>query len=195
MNTKLSIEETAEERLSQTLKAHRKDCALGSRCIDCATENDQQTRRVLVTAMVQREFHEGWIRSTDGAVCTYCGADSTEAIGDHLVPQPWTGDAVRRVVPTVPCCLDCNVRLGVLVQPVVRERCTHIAASLRRKHAKTLKVPERSAEWFDEFGYKMRKTMLAKQALRQEIRRRLVVLDQGGALEAPQSLYQTPFGS
>jgi len=70
---------------------------------------------------------------------------------------------------------------------VIAARCEVVADSLRRKWRKKLLIPDRSAADLAEYGYQMRVVLEAAQLQRQHVRRRIIVLDMGGAPNVPDS--------
>lgn len=161
------------------LANHARWCQLGERnCVDCRAARDPQTIRAVTVANIERTVYGSWIDAHDW-LCVYCGAFSEHR--DHLVPKPWTGTTARKFVPVVPACSDCNLRINDSPRFTIAERAEIVASSIRRKFSKDLRIPDRDDEWFADFGYRMQRSLLAAQARRRELRRRLIVLDSGGA--------------
>lgn len=161
------------------LANHARWCQLGERrCVDCRAARDPRTIRAVTIANIERVVYGEWISKHDW-LCIYCGAFAEHA--DHLVPKPWTGSAARRFVPVVPSCADCNLRINDALRFTIAERAGIAAESLRRKYRKDLDIPDRDDDWFADFSDRMRRNLRASQARRREIRRRLIVLDSGGA--------------
>lgn len=104
---------------------------------------------------------------------------------DHLVALPWTGSEARHFVPTVPACHDCNVRIGDDLSTTIVGRCEPAAASLMKSYHKQLEIPDRTPKQLAEYGKQLRAKIAGAQAIRREIRRRLVVLEAGGAPYVP----------
>jgi hypothetical protein len=107
---------------------------------------------------------------------------------DHLLPRNWTGEGVRKLVPTVPACRFCNGTLSDFPEPLIAARCAQIARKIRMRHRRQLSLPMRSDDDLQEFGYRMQQSLRARQATRIEMRAKLVVLDLGGVPELPASL-------
>lgn len=174
------------DALEQFLDWHAQTCDLGVRnCADCALYRDRAARHALATARSEHAAIAGWIDHHPDA-CVYCGDYATHV--DHLVPRPWTGNAVRRFVPTVPACADCNTRIGAAHVFTIAGRAEVSAESLHRRHRRQLRIPDRSDVELDEYDGAMRHNIRAAQVRRQHLRRRLMVLDAGGAPFVPTAL-------
>lgn len=104
-------------------------------------------------------------------LCVYCGWDADTV--DHVLPRTWTGDAARRFVPTVPACLDCNVRIGDRFAPTLAERRQIVFESLERKHRKLLRVAPWSDDDLAELGPRLRHELECREALRRMVKYRL----------------------
>jgi hypothetical protein len=87
-------------------------------------------------------------------VCVYCG----EGCGgvDHLLPEPWTGAAMRHLVAVVPACANCNSRIGDFPSPNVAKRRQRAQLSIEHAHKRLLLRPYRDAAAMDGLGYAMR---------------------------------------
>ena len=70
-------------------------------------------------------------------VCVYCGDFATDK--DHLLPEPWTGKAIRTITPTVPACSSCNTCIQDALEPRIAIRATLIGETLRARKRKLLK--------------------------------------------------------
>lgn len=104
-------------------------------------------------------------------VCVYCG-DPADTV-DHLLPRPWTGDAVRARVAVVPACGDCNNRINDHPSPDVTTRRRIAHDSIRRKYASVLAGPDRSEREIRELGRGLASVSRANNAKRQIVRERL----------------------
>lgn len=107
----------------------------------------------------------------DTALCVYCGWDADTV--DHVLPRAWSGDAGRAVVPKVPACKDCNVRIGNRHAPTLGERRQMVWESLERKHRKLLRCAGWSDDEMADFGPRLRAEMEAREAKRRMVRYRL----------------------
>lgn len=175
-------EERAEEMLNFLL-THARYCQTGTRmCADCRLARDPQRITYVALAKAEIQRVSSWIHANRDT-CIYCGTIAEHL--DHLVPKPWTGYATRRLVPTVPSCGDCNVRIRDRLTTSIHERASIVAEGLRKKHKKLLLTPERTPAELDEFEGRLLVSVRAAQARRAEVIRRLAVLDCGGAPEAP----------
>lgn len=100
-------------------------------------------------------------------VCIYCGLPGSTR--DHILPRPWTGDALRTVVATVPACGTCNSIIGATITTSMTERRAVAHAGLRRKHRRLLATTMRSAEELNELGPTLRQyieeSMAAKRVV------------------------------
>lgn len=173
----------AKPEVYAALLDHAEQCETGWRnCVDCRLMRDIPTLGAIETAAVSRASVADWINAHPW-VCIYCG-DDRDAL-DHLVPKPWTGKVARAFVPTVPACTDCNSRLGAALLFTVTERAELVATKLRRKWARKLERPDLTGSEIDEFQGMLKQSVLADQAARGGVRRRLAVLDAGGAPSVP----------
>lgn len=112
-------------------------CSGCDECTTFALEHSDLFERglLMASARVQADHVKSWARDYPD-VCVYCGDFSTDA--DHLLPEPWTGVAARKLVPTVPACGDCNSRIGDLPNPDIQYRASIAMDSLRRKNQRIL---------------------------------------------------------
>lgn len=97
-------------------------------------------------------------------VCVYCGAPA--GTRDHLYPKPFTGEADRGFVVTVPACGECNSIINDRHAPTVPERRRLAHDGLRRKHAVALSCRKWSEGDLQAMGPRLR------QASRAAMRRR-----------------------
>lgn len=169
----------ALDDLLDELASHVSICEIGARCCaDCRLARDVTTQSAISIARSEYETVLPWIRRWRD-ICIYCAEVAEHR--DHLVPEPWTGPIARAFVPTVPACADCNVRIGDTNVHTIGGRAEIVASSLRKKHAKSLLIPDRDDDWFLEFSFRMAENLKASQAQRRALRRRLIILDAGGA--------------
>lgn len=86
--------------------------------------------------------------------CVYCG----EGCGgvDHLLPEPWTGEAARHLVAVVPACGNCNSRIGDFPSPNVSARRKRAQVSIERSNKRLLLRPHKTAADMVSLGYAMR---------------------------------------
>lgn len=158
---------------------HLEECEVGpERCRDCRLARDPEAISAIDVARRDYEHYRRWLRSTLRAVCIYCGDTSSHE--DHMVPRPWSGDALRPHVPTVPSCAECNGLIGDTPIFTVAGRAEHIAEVFRRRHCKPLAIIDHDEEYFQDMMPRFRKRMKAQQEARQLLRHRLMVLDSGG---------------
>lgn len=101
-------------------------------------------------------------------VCIYCGLPGYTK--DHLVPRPWSGDAERKFVATVPACGECNSMIGDTVAPTIRERREIAHQRIERKYRKFLNMPEHD---LSEYGPSLRAFLEQSLRTRDYIRERL----------------------
>lgn len=114
----------------------------------------------------------------DSDVCVYCGdwADTR----DHLAPRRWSGNDARRWVPTVPACLDCNVRLGdQRTAPTLADRRAVIYGSLLRRSRRLLRGKPWSDAELATVGPRLRVELAARQRRREHTLARLANLRLG----------------
>lgn len=123
-------------------------------------------------------------------ICVYCGLDAEHR--DHLVPEPWTGISIRTLIPTVPSCADCNMRIGDAPIISIAARAEIVAKSLSRKYKKSLDIPDRSEEELSKFGRNLREKIRSFQYQRVLTRYRLQRLLAGGATSFDDSGAHTP---
>ena len=172
------------ELVDRWLEGHAQECERGARfCVDCALSVSGEYRSTLALAIaIANETREAMRHAPDA--CTYCGAWADSV--DHLLPKGWTGKAARVLVGTVPACRDCNSRIGDLPDPWIHARAAVAASSLRRKWATKLDYPDRTPAELRSFGPRIRSRLEASQIERDNVRRRLAVLDVGGVPYLPE---------
>ena len=107
--------------------------------------------------------------------CHYCGAPANTK--DHIVPISYLRNSRPKscssIGDTVDCCSECNSLLGAKALFSIQERANEIAECLTRRYSKELKAPYWSPEELDELGETLRKSIEAKQFLRNEILERV----------------------
>jgi hypothetical protein len=181
--------EWAELKLKGLREEHQSDCDGSERCLVCRyLARDEIPGRLGLASFEYRTKVAIFDPRQDGILCIYCGSLSEHR--DHLLPRGWTGEGIRRVVPTVPACADCNKYISDFPEPLIVARAHVVADKLRKKMGKLLFARDRSEEEFAEFGEKMRQTLMAAQFRRQANRVRLHVLDLGGLPEVPKPMIQ-----
>lgn len=87
-------------------------------------------------------------------MCVYCGEGCSGV--DHLLPEPWTGKAMRHLVAVVPCCGNCNARINDCPSPSVAVRRRRAQISIERANKRLLLRPHRTALDMAGLGYAMR---------------------------------------
>ena len=157
------------------------ECGSDSKCEICLELRDPNFRSRVQQAQAEYSSKVGCLNPSLKKLCVYCGALANQL--DHLLPLPWTGKAVRSLVPTVPACGNCNRTINDFPNPSIMERSMLVAASLRKKHAKNLRIADRSEDEFQEFEGLLQMSLRARQFERQYLRSRLSVLDCGGLPE------------
>jgi len=125
----------------------------------CSTGMCLQPDHLLIHAPTHIEYPYG--------VCIYCGRRGWTK--DHLLPQPLTGNTMRRFVATVPACGECNSLLRDTFTASVTERRELAQIRLRRKHRKVLRNLDFTEQQLDEFGQLLRDYIVASMALKAEI--------------------------
>lgn len=169
-------DDTELDAIAKKLAWHREHCSIGPSCEQCDIAHPVRISAIAAARAEAKAIHEGMRGSTDW--CVYCGAPATSR--DHLIPRGWSGPAARKYVPTVPACLDCNIRIGALPDLTITARSTHVALSLRKKYAKRLNAKRWDRDDIDQLGHNLRSAVSGRQAEIGEVRRRLLVLDLGG---------------
>lgn len=104
-------------------------------------------------------------------VCVYCGDPA--GTKDHLLPGSLTGPTLRRLVAVVPACADCNSRINDYPSPSVTERRHRAQASIRRKYAGLLTVPDKTPDDLKLLGPGLRSVAVKNNNLRRAVRLRL----------------------
>lgn len=160
---------------------HKHEFVSDSGCEICVELRDLNFRSRVQQAQAEYSLKVGRLNPSLKELCIYCGAPANQL--DHLLPLPWTGKAVRSLVPTVPACGNCNRTINDFPNPSIMERSMLVAASLRKKHAKNLRIADRSEDEFEEFEGLLQKSLRARQFERQYLRSRLSVLECGGLPE------------
>ena len=104
-------------------------------------------------------------------VCVYCG----EGCGgvDHLLPEPWTGGALRHLVAVVPACQNCNARISDYPSPNVAARRKKAQLSIERHNKDLLLRPRKSEADMSELGYVMRSVAEKNNIKADRVRARL----------------------
>lgn len=103
--------------------------------------------------------------------CVYCG-EGCDGV-DHLLPEPWTGDALRHLVAVVPACGNCNARIGDHPSPNVAERRQRAQLSIERANKNLLLRPIKTDRDLADLGHSMRSVALANNEKTERIRARL----------------------
>lgn len=104
-------------------------------------------------------------------VCVYCGAIGDQM--DHLLPRSLTGDTLRRLVPVVPSCQECNVTLSDAYIPDVADRRDYVHRRYRIKYRRRLRMLVRTEEGLSEMGPTLRSHVSRMQQEHEAIQRRL----------------------
>ena len=93
--------------------------------------------------------------------CVYCGQVATDK--DHLLPRNWTGESMRKKVPVVPSCAECNrVFLNDVYEPDVQNRRIICHQKMRLKYARALSTILYADRDLKQFGSQLR-TVIVKQ--------------------------------
>lgn len=87
-------------------------------------------------------------------LCIYCGLAAS--CMDHLIPEPWSGPAVRRSVMQVPSCVECNVIISDSLTFNITERRALAHTRLEKRNAKWLRAKYFTDAEVAEFGYNLR---------------------------------------
>jgi hypothetical protein len=176
----------AHDELAELLGEHAQDCDGSERCRTCRDLHDDRLPNRLAYARLEYSQKAlRLVRDTYGEICIYCGGSADQR--DHLLPRGWTGEGVRKLVPTVPACGNCNGTINDHPSPVIAERSGYVAGRIRIKHARQLRINDRTESELEEFGEHMGSRLRAAQNKRQVLRARLIVLDLGGLPEVPES--------
>ena len=94
--------------------------------------------------------------------CVYCG--ETADTMDHLLPRGWTGDALRKRVPVVPACRECNSTLGDRLIPEVQERRHYVHNRYRSKYRNRLRTVVLGSDDLAELGDGLRGAVIRQIA-------------------------------
>lgn len=120
-----------------------------------------------------KRYHSLYKRiSTNWDRCYYCG-DIAETL-DHVPPISCADLRENHIL--IPCCRDCNVRLGNVFLIEIEDRCKYICKSLKRKHKKVLNMPDWTDEELDELGYNLRCEVINRLEQKKFIERRIEFL-------------------
>lgn len=106
-----------------------------------------------------------------GGTCVYCG-EGCDGV-DHLLPEPWTGGALRHLVAVVPACGNCNNRIGDHPSPSVAERRCRAQLSIERNNKHLLLRPVKTEAEMAELGHAMRSVVEANNQKAERVRARL----------------------
>lgn len=110
-------------------------------------------------------------------VCVYCGDPASTM--DHVTPIVAVAamqnsidvrEHFRHGLYIVPCCRDCNNRIGSYLARSITEKREEIKRRLRRKHARLLGGYEWEPEELDELGHSLRSSIQGSEAKRRRIR-------------------------
>lgn len=104
-------------------------------------------------------------------ICVYCGEYADQM--DHLLPRAYTGESLRRRVPVVPACGECNRTLSDAFIPDVQERRDLVHRRYMVKYRKRLKMLVRTADGLDELGPTLRGHIQRMQSEHESVMRRL----------------------
>ncbi len=174
-----------KESIDVELEDHADECAGAARCLICRTRADDETvNRIAIARLEYAQKVLPLDRNGRGGLCVYCGGISDQR--DHLLPRGWTGEAIRRLVPTVPACAHCNRTINDHPSPLIAERSSHVASRIRLREGMNLSRSEKTDEELEEYGHRLRTMLRAKRFQRQVLRARLIVLDLGGLPEVPE---------
>src|SRR5690606_1956031 len=104
-------------------------------------------------------------------LCVYCGRSA--GTRDHIMPRTVTGEAVRRSVPTVPACGQCNSIINDSGVYSINGRRALAHKGIRRKYKKLLAMPEYSDEDLAEYGDGLRPFIEQSIVQREQVLARL----------------------
>lgn len=104
-------------------------------------------------------------------ICVYCGELGDQM--DHLLPRHFTGDALRKIVPVVPSCGECNSTLLDAYLPDVEARRELVHRRYRIKYRRRLTMLVRTEDGLAEMGPTLRAHVQRMQAQHEAILRRL----------------------
>ena len=114
-------------------------------------------------------------------VCVYCGDPANTT--DHVTPVSYVAGLLdvidhyshklRHGLYTVPCCRDCNVRLGRFVGFSITEKRAELKRRLRIKHRRLLGRYDWQPEEIAELGYSLRTYMRRQENERSGVIARL----------------------
>ena len=113
----------------------------------------------------------------NGDDCAYCG-DNASTIDHipslqivHLLVCSGEGDKYKRVI--VPCCSDCNTRLGSVFAFTIRRRKNILLTRLRKKYKNILRKVQWDDEDKEELGCNLRQYIETSHAKREIVLSRL----------------------
>lgn len=107
----------------------------------------------------------------DPDACIYCGLQASQR--DHLIPEPWSGPAVRPHVLTVPACRDCNLSINDSLTFSITERRAIAHERILKRHGKWLQCKVFTQAELDEMGPNLRSTVEEGMHMRALIEARL----------------------
>jgi hypothetical protein len=90
-------------------------------------------------------------------LCIYCGLEATQR--DHLIPEPWSGPAIRPHVLTVPACRECNNSINDSLTFSITKRREIAHEHIYRRHGKWLRCKYFTNEELEEMGPNLRSTV------------------------------------
>ena len=165
---------------------HKLGCDLGSRCVTCIELSDVDLRSRIGIARMEYIVKVQKLDPSLSGLCVYCGSFAEQR--DHLLPLPWSGKAVRSMVPTVPSCGHCNRTISDFSSPLIIERSFLVATRIRKKFRRELRIVDKAENNLLEYGIGLQTNLRARQFERQRLRARLSILDCGGLPEVPASI-------
>lgn len=104
-------------------------------------------------------------------ICIYCGHGATTR--DHLIPETWSGPAIRHQVLTVPACQNCNSSIGdtLTFSITARRRLAH--ERIERHGRKWLRCQNFTPGEIRELGHGLRSYVKEGMQMRALIESRL----------------------
>ena len=123
----------------------------------------------------------------DESLCVYCGWDASDL--DHIQPAPWTGEARRKLIRTVPACGECNRTLNDVGLFTEEERRIHLFEVYTKKYRRLLKTATWTDEELDLLGPNLRRRIEARQATKEILDFRMDNLAREGKI-MPWSTFQ-----
>lgn len=116
-------------------------------------------------------LHQPRVIAYRKGTCVYCGEGASGV--DHLLPEPWTGNALRHMVAVVPACGNCNTRIGDHPSPSVAVRRKVAQLSIERHSRRLLLRPRKTEADMVDLGHAMRSVALMNNIKVDRVKARL----------------------